>query len=141
MKLPVGVDEELELLDQLSSPELEDRAMAQERQRELLQRRRTNGEARPKPTGSMPGSPNDDLARKGAGPPEGKAWGASLAQRRGSKPEVREPAPVPTPYKGAGPRPKNEPAMNREDQPVDGEGMTMYSVEEFRRAFPNRSKE
>ena len=79
MRLPSGLDEELELLDHLSSPELEERMKQEERQRELL----SKGGRR----GSSSGSSSESQ-----GPLPPPKWGASLSPRRRdpSKPDKKE---------------------------------------------------
>ena len=84
MRLPSGIDEELELLDHLSSPELEGRIQQEERQRTLLSGARSRGSNSSARTSGQVGYVGSDGSL-----PAPQQWGASLSRRR------RESKPTP----------------------------------------------
>ena len=114
MRLPSGMDEELELLDHLASPELEERMKHEDRQRELL----SNGGRRATSPATRPSTLSTAEVSSAASPelPPPPKWGSSLSPRR------REAKP---PASGGN---NSEP------------GMAYYTPEEFKRAFPNKKE-
>lgn len=150
MKLPSGVDEELELLDHISSPELD---KAQQKQRDLLSNGGRRAAAATSSSAAAPGTveaaaisirgQQRQASQGNTG--SAAAWGTALARRRdpraapspspqeaAAKPLPRAPGPQPPEKVKAKPRGRPATTMDPED------GVSLYSVEEFRRQFPNK---
>eukprot|EP00955_Chlamydomonas_euryale_P069767 360578-Chlamydomonas_euryale.AAC.6 len=130
MKLPEGVAEELELLDEIA-PELEKQM---EKQRELLAAKRQ---------GAAPGSlaaaaaefQAESRGRSRAQPPatvrSAAEWGASLARGRPTRPSVGSSS-------DAQPSVRQGPIRQPGSSTKLPEGVSFISQEEFERSFPNR---